>query len=396
MPHYTYLIVGGGMTGDAAARGIRELDQDGSIGIVSSESDPPYDRPPLSKALWKGMAESDVWRGTAEHAADVHLGRRILRVEPDERAVMDEGETTFTYEHLLLATGARPRKLRDAVPQVIYYRTMEDYRRVRRLAAEKESFAVIGGGFIGSEMAAALALNGKHVTLFFPEEGIGRRVFPASLARVLNEYFREKGVDVRPKTEITAVRRHGERLLVSSVGGERPETLQADGVLAGIGVEPAVELAERIGIKVDNGIVVDEQLRTSRENIWAAGDVASVPTPALGRHLRVEHEDQANSTGRHAGRSMAGDDSPLDHLPFFYSDLFDRGYEAVGELDPGKLKVVEDWTEPFEQGVLYYLDAGRVRGILLWGIFGKVEEARHLIREGKKRKIADWKGAIEP
>jgi NADPH-dependent 2,4-dienoyl-CoA reductase/sulfur reductase-like enzyme len=395
MPHHDYLILGGGMTADAAVRGIRELDEQGTIGVVSTESHPPYDRPPLSKGLWKGSEEDSVWRGTADLGVEIHLGRRIIRLDPVERSAMDEGESTFTYGKLLLATGGRPRRLRDAVPQVIYYRTFDDYRRLRTLAEEGESFAVIGGGFIGSEVAAALAMNGKKVTLVFPEDGIGRRVFPEEVSQGLNAYYREQGVDVRPHAQVAAVRRHRDRMLVSAVERDRTETLQVDGVVAGIGIEPAVELAASIGLELNDGIVVDDRLRTSREGIWAAGDVASVPVPALGRHLRVEHEDQANTTGRHAGRSMAGDDQPLDHLSFFYSDLFEKGYEAVGDIDPARLQVVVDWKDPMNEGVFYYLDGGRVRGVVVWGVFGKVEEARALIREGEKRRANAWKGAIE-
>lgn len=395
MPHHDYLILGGGMAADAAARGIRELDQDGTIGLVSMEPNPPYDRPPLSKGLWKGTEEERIWRGTAEHGVDVHLGRRIIRLDPVERSAVDEGESTFTYDRLLLATGGRPRKLRDAVPQVIYFRTFEDYRRVRRLADEREAFAVVGGGFIGSEVAAGLAMNGKKVTLLFPEEGICRRVFPEAVAVALNEYYREQGVDVRPNTQVAAVRRHKDRMLVSTIERERTETIQADGVVVGIGIDPAVELAESIGLEVENGIVVDERMRTSKEGIWAAGDVASVPVTALGVHMRSEHEDNANTTGRHAGRSMAGDEQPLDHISFFYSDLFEKGYEATGIVDAVNLQVVVDWKDEMNEGVFYYLDGGRVRGVLLFGVFGRIEEARELIRSRAKRRAAAWKGAIE-
>jgi NADPH-dependent 2,4-dienoyl-CoA reductase/sulfur reductase-like enzyme len=395
MPHHDYLILGGGMAADAAARGIRELDETGTIGMVSMETHPPYDRPPLTKGLWKGTEEEKIWRGTADLGVEMHLGRRIIRLDPVERSAVDEGESTFTYNRLLLATGGRPRKLRDAVPQVIYYRTVDDYHRLERLAQEGESFAVIGGGFIGSEVAAALAMNGKKVTIVFPEDGIGRKVFPEAVSQGLNTYYREKGVDVRPLAQVAAVRRHKDRMLVSAVERDRTETLQVDGVVAGIGIEPAVELAESIGLEVNNGIVVDERMCTSREGIWAAGDVASVPVPALGRHVRVEHEDQANTTGRHAGRSMAGDDQPLDHLSFFYSDLFDKGYEAVGDIDPEKLQVTIDWKDPMNEGVFYYLDGARLRGVVVWGAFGRMNEARALIREGRKRRPNAWKGAIE-
>jgi NADPH-dependent 2,4-dienoyl-CoA reductase/sulfur reductase-like enzyme len=154
--------------------------------------------------------------------------------------------------------------------------------------------------------------------------------------------------------------------------------LLVDGVVAGIGIEQNVALARAAGLEVGDGVVVDTLLRTSHPDIYAAGDVASFSNPALGTRMRVEHEDNANTMGRHAGRNMAGEQAPYDHLPFFYSDLFDLGYEAVGELD-ARLEIVADWKEPFREGVQYYLRDGRVRGVLLWNVWEQVDAARRLI-----------------
>lgn len=408
MSHYRYLIAGGGMAADAAVRGIRSLDEEGSIGIVSEEPDPPYDRPPLSKGLWKGGEEDAIRRGTGELDVDIHLERRIERIDPDDRTVTDERGAVHSYDRLLLATGGRPRKLSDASPQVVYFRTREDYRRLRELAHEGDAFTVIGGGFIGSEIAAALALHEKDVTLVFPEEGIGGNVFPADLAHHLNETYAARGVDVRPETKVASVRRSRRFLLVATEGGDGEETpaegpgsadtIRADGVVAGLGIEPNQELAATAGLEVaeeedGGGIVVDERMRTSAEDVYAAGDVASVWSVPLGRRLRFEHEDQANSTGMHAGRAMAGAEERYDHLPFFYSDLFDLSYEAVGLLDPS-LRVIADWEKEFREGVLYYLDDGRIRGVLLWGVRGKLKKARALIRSEERFTPESVRGTI--
>ena len=163
--------------------------------------------------------------------------------------------------------------------------------------------------------------------------------------------------------------------------------------MAGIGVTPNVELAQSAGLKVDNGIVVDEFLRTSAPDIYAAGDVANFYNPALAKRLRVEHEDNANTMGREAGRAMAGKGSPYHHLPFFYSDLFELGFEAVGELDP-RLEIFEDWKEPHREGVIYYLREARVRGILLWNVWGQVDAARQLIADPGPLRAADLKGRL--
>ena len=394
MPHHRYLIVGGGVTADAAVKGIRSVDPDGPIGLVSAELDPPYDRPPLTKGLWKDTAPESIWRGTADRGVDLLLGTRIIRVETDERTATDDKGTVHSWDKLLLATGGIARLLPGAPPQVIHFRGWRDYLKLRELTKTKRRFAVIGGGFIGSELAAALATAGKKVTLLFPDPGIGSKVFPAAHARALVDYFRERGVDVRAGATVTDVRKSGEvmALAVANAGGAL-ETLRVDVVVVGIGIDPATSLAESAGVPVDNGVVVDGALRTEHPAIWAAGDVASVWSPALGRRLRFEHEDQATTTGEAAGRAMAGEAVQLDHLPFFYSDLFDQGYEAVGILDP-KLDVVEDWTEPHRKGVIYYTEGGRARGVLLWNVFGKVDAARALIRGGERRRPNEWRGAI--
>jgi NADPH-dependent 2,4-dienoyl-CoA reductase/sulfur reductase-like enzyme len=166
-----------------------------------------------------------------------------------------------------------------------------------------------------------------------------------------------------------------------------------DVVVAGLGIEPNTELAQAIGLRVENGIWVDERLRTSHSDVFAAGDVASFHAPALGKRIRVEHEDNALTMGKAAGRSMAGDVTPYTHLPFFYSDLFDLGYEAVGEMDP-RGETFADWKEPFREGVVYYLSGGRVRGVLLWNTWEQVEAARALIAEPGPFANSDLKGRL--
>src|SRR5437870_4007319 len=280
MPDHTYLIVGGGMTADAAAQALHEADPVGSIGLISAEPHPPYDRPPLSKALWKGEPEEKIWRKTAATGAALHLGRRITALDPRARSVTDDRGTVYRYQKLLLATGGVPRRLPLKTDQIIYFRTLDDYRRLRALASQSVRFAVIGGGFIGSQVA-----------------------------------------------------------------------------------------------------------------IYAAGDVANFANPALRARLRVEHEDNANTMGRTAGLNMAGRATPYHHLPFFYSDLFELGYEAVGDVD-ARLETVADWKEKFREGVVYYLNDGRVRGVLLWNTWGQVDHARALIAEPGPFKPQDLKGRL--
>jgi NADPH-dependent 2,4-dienoyl-CoA reductase/sulfur reductase-like enzyme len=176
--------------------------------------------------------------------------------------------------------------------------------------------------------------------------------------------------------------------MVASASGDRVETesgrtLEADAVVAGLGVVPDTELAEAAGLEVEDGIVVDEYGRVpGHENVYAAGDVARFPVRALGTSMRIEHEDHANTHGRVVGGNMAGAETPYDHLPFFYSDLFDLGYEAVGLVD-SRLEAREEWQEPYRKGVVTYLDGGRPRGVLLWNVWDKVDAARELILAGE-------------
>jgi 3-phenylpropionate/trans-cinnamate dioxygenase ferredoxin reductase subunit len=376
MKSFRYLIVGGGMTADAAARAIRESDSSGSIGIISDDPHPPYNRPPLSKGLWKGDdPEKVVWRGTEKIGVELRLGRRVAALNTKQKAVTDDRGNVVSYDRLLLATGGTPRRLPMQTAQIIYYRTFDDYVRLRALANEKLRFAVLGGGFIGSEMAAALRMVGRDVTLLVPEDGIGARVFPADLSRFLVDYYREQGVDVRTGEGLAGLQQSAGKVVVRTTHGKE---IPADVVVAGLGIQPNVELAEQAGLRVENGIVVDDLLRTSAPEVFAAGDVANFFNPGLGTRMRVEHEDNANTMGAAAGRSMAGKGSPYTHLPFFYSDLFALGYEAVGELDP-RLETESKWKQPFREGVVHYLKDGKVRGVLLWNTWGQVDNARAII-----------------
>lgn len=390
MAKYKYLIVGAGMTADAAVRGIRELDSSSVIGIIGDDPNPPYNRPPLTKALWKGKSLDSIWRGTQDFSVDLHLGRTIRTIDPGKKIVLDDQGTQYEYEKLLLATGGTPRKLSFGAGNIIYYRTLEDYQTLRELSNHREHFGVIGGGFIGSEIAAALAMNGKKVSIFFPEEGIGARIYPKEISQYLNKFFQQKGVEVIPGVHVNdLIKSEGSYEIITADG----KKVQVEGVIAGIGIQPNVNLAASAGLKVGNGVVVDDTLHTSQPDIFAAGDVAEFGNPILGKRMRIEHEDNANTMGKQAGRNMASANEPYHHLSYFYSDLFELGYEAVGELD-SRLETYVDWKEPFKKGVIYYLTDGRVRGVLLWNVWDTVPKARELIAEMGPFTPADLKGRL--
>jgi len=209
MTNYQYLIIGGGMTAAAAAAGIREVDATGSIGIISAEPDAPYNRPPLSKGLWKGEPLDSIWRKAKGKAPELHLDRVIREILPKEKRVIDNQGNAFSYNKLLLATGGRPRRLPFNDDQIVYYRTLADYRHLRAMCEKGEHFAVIGGGFIGSEIAAALSMNGKKVTMVFPSNDLCDRLFPRDLARYVSGVYQAKGVKLMPGEKVVSFEARG-------------------------------------------------------------------------------------------------------------------------------------------------------------------------------------------
>jgi 3-phenylpropionate/trans-cinnamate dioxygenase ferredoxin reductase subunit len=389
---YPYVIVGGGMAAQAAIRGIRDRDPHGAIAVLSQDHFPPYARPPLSKALWKGDRLESVWRQwtAVQSGVDLYLDTDVVRLDPAAKTVEDRWGRVWSFGKLLLATGASPRRLPSDVPSLLYFRGLEDYLSLWQAAKSNGTFLIIGGGFIGAELAAALALLEKRVLMVFPETGILARLLPRDLSDNVTAYYREHNVEVLPGTTVEAFEPAGKVIRARLSSGA---TVDVHHVVAGIGVTPNAALAADAGLSVDDGILVDRQGRTDHPDIFAAGDVARIPAPALGGTLRVEHEDNAVTRGRIAGRNMAGADEATDDLPFFYSDLFDLGFEAVGNLDAG-LETVADWVEPYREGVVYYLRDRRVVGVLNWNVWDGVPAARALIQASEPVTPEDLRGRI--
>jgi len=375
MEKYDFMIIGGGMTGDSAIEGIRELDEKGSILLISAEANPPYNRPPLSKDLWKGKPLESIWRKSKYENTKILLNHKVEILDPEGKTIVDNYGNQYGYEKLLLATGGVNRRLPLEENEIIYYRTVEDFKKLKILSENKQKIGVIGMGFIGSEISAALAMNGVVVSVFDIGAGIGWNIFPAGLTEYLSEYFRKKNINVIPNVKVKDIEK---RQNIYKITTESGITVDVDAVVAGIGIVPDVRLAEEIKLEVENGIKVDEFLQTTRPDIYAAGDVANFYNPLLGRRIRVEHSDNAKAMGKQAGRNMAGANERYDYLPFFYSDLFELGYEAVGQAN-SRFEIIEDWEKKYEKGVLYYLNEGRVSGIVLWNVWEKLDEARKVI-----------------
>lgn len=289
MTTYQYLIIGGGMAADSAAHGIREIDKDGSIAILSADVDSPYPRPALSKKLW---------------------------TDPE-----------FIWGKTDLSTAADT----------------------------------------GAELAAALVQQGCEVSLVTPDPVLGSSQFPAQIASEYQKLFADAGVHLVTGHRVSSVRKYENAEVTLDDG----IILEADDVVAGLGATPVTNLAEDAGLTVDNGVVVDEYLRTDDPAIWAAGDIANYPDPVLGR-TRVEHVDNATMMGKAAGRSMAGSDAPYTHTPMMYSQVFWVRWEAVGALD-SSLETTA--VEVGDVQVVYYLKDGKPVGVLLRNLPGRTDEA---------------------
>jgi 3-phenylpropionate/trans-cinnamate dioxygenase ferredoxin reductase subunit len=394
---YRYVIVGGGLAGASAVDGVRERDANGTILLLADEKHLPYNRPPLSKKLWFGQKKvEEIFVHDegyyADRGVELALGVRAEGLDPKAKTLAASNGTTYGYGRLLLATGGRPRRL--GVPGgdlkgLCYYRSLDDFRALQPQAHEGASAVVIGGGFIGSEMAAALNVNKVDVTMVFPDDRLVAKVFPPDLGRALLKQYEERGVRVLTGDVPVSFERKGEGFTTHTRAGQ---TIQSDMVVVGIGIEPAVELAA--GLAVENGIVVTDGLQTSSFGVYAAGDNAAFPYAALGRRMRIEHWDNALNQGACAGRNMAGAAEPYDYMPYFFSDLFEFGYEAVGDIDP-RLDTFTDWVKENDTGVIYYLADGKVRGAMMCNVWDKVDAARELIRAGKHVTAEDLRGAIK-
>lgn len=395
---YPYIIIGGGLAGASAVEGIRERDENGAILQIGSEKHLPYDRPPLSKKLWFGKkkVEEIFLHDQAfydRNGVTLLLGVKAMSLDPKQKTVTVSGGKQYHYQKLLLATGGAPRTLPipgGDLEGICYYRYLDDYLRIRKESAEGRSAVVIGGGFIGSEIAAALAINKVNVTMIFPERFLVSRIFPESLGKALLDQFVARGIQVLSGEKPAAVSTRGSRFTTTTASGRE---IESDMVIAGIGIAPNLDLPRKAGLQTADGVIVDEYLRASLPDIYAAGDIAFFPYQALGKQARVEHWDNALTQGKWAGRNMAGGQEPYTHLPYFFSDLFEFGYEAVGEIDT-RLETFADWRKENETGVIYYLRDGKVRGAMMCNVWDKVEAARELIRKGEPMPKERLRGLI--
>ena len=387
----TFVILGASLAGAKAAEALRTEGFDGRLVLVGQEAEYPYERPPLSKEYLQGKAERDTifvhpaaWY--AEHEVELLLGNRAVTLDRATRAVTLADGTQLGYDTLLFTTGSSPRRL-DVPgaddPRVHYLRTVDDCESVKQTLQAATRIAVIGAGWIGLEVTAAARLAGVEVTVVETLELPLLRVLGREVAQTFADLHREHGVDLRFGAQLSEiVAREAAPLVVRLADGAQVE---ADAVIVGVGITPNTQLAEAAGITVDNGIVVDEHLRSSDGDVYAAGDVANAFHPVLGKRIRVEHWANALNQPAVAARSMLGREAVYDRVPYFYTDQYDLGMEYAGYAGPGDYdQVVFRGDRDGLEFIAFWLADRRVVAGMNVNVWDVTDQIQDLVRAGRQ------------
>ena len=337
MSESRFVILGGGMVAGYAAKQFVELGlKPGELAIISADTAVPYERPPLSKGFLAGKDTEDAIRINSEnfyreHRVEIKLGCEASSVDTSRKRLLLKTGGEVGFEKLIIATGARPRTLNvpgAGLENVHYLRSLDDSKSVRRSAENVKQAAVIGGGFIGMEVAAVLAQKGIEVTMVLNEDRIWKRFFSPQMSAFFESYYADRGIRLVKSATVKQLRGNG---IVSSVALADGQSVPCQMVVAGIGVTPLTEVLATSGLEVQDGVMVNEYLRTRHADIYAAGDVASYQDVIFGKRRRVEHWDNAVSQGQYCARALMGDQTPFRHVPYFFSDVFDLSYEYWGD-----------------------------------------------------------------
>ena len=363
----TYVIVGASLAGANAAQSLREAGYDGGLVMVGDERERPYERPPLSKGLLKGdekrekvFVHEEGWY--AEHGVELRLGTAATGLHRADHVVELAGGERIGYEKVLLTTGSTPRRLDVGggdLEGIRYLRRLGQAEALRDTFAGGGSIVVVGGGWIGLEVAAAARHHGVEVVLVEPQPTPLYGVLGREVGEIFAALHRDHGVDLRTGLGVDAF--EGEAGRVTGVRTSDGAVHAAELVLVGVGIRPNTQLAELAGLEVENGVVVDEMLQTSDPAVFAAGDVANAYNPLLGTRLRVEHWANAANQGKAAGLSMAGKGEPYAKLPYFFTDQYDLSMEYHGYVGPdGADQVVLRGDPAGEKWLAFWLGGGRV------------------------------------
>ena len=394
-----FIIVGGGLAGAIAAQTLREEGFDGRITLLGEEPHRPYERPPLSKDYLQGKTDRDSifahpqpWY--ADHAVELRLGTAVTSLDPALRTVTTATGVQLGYDKLLLTTGSTPRRL--SVPgadldAVHYLRSVDDSERIKAGFAQAHRVAIIGAGWIGLETAAAARNAGLDVTLLEHAELPLLHVLGPETAPIFADLHRDHGVDLRCQVAVAELT--GNNGTVTGVILNDGSRIDADMVLVGVGITPNIQLAAQAGLEVDNGIIVDEHLRTSDVNIFAAGDVANAYNPRLDRHIRVEHWANARRQGATAGKAMLGQDAVDARPSYFFTDQYDLSMEYTGDIGPAGYDQVifRRYPDP-RQLIVFWLSEQRVQAgmnINIWDVADDIERLVQLPHRANTDDLAD-------
>lgn len=379
MTSYELIVAGGGLTAARAVKAYREAGGEGSVLLASAEDVLPYHRPALSKRFLRGETDETPFVGGEdfyrEHDVEVRLSTRVERIDTAARTLVAGGDE-LGYAKLLLATGSTPRRLDVPgadLPGVHVLRTVHDSAAIRAAAGEARHAVVVGGGFIGMEVAASLRFLGVDVTLVHLGNGLFDQLGSERLSAGLADLYREHDVELLLGEEVAAFTGDGAVTGAETRSGRR---IEADLAVVGIGVVPNIGFLETSGLELGNGVLVDERLATSAEGVWAAGDIARFRDPLFDRHRRIEHWSHANYTGDLAGRVIAGEDVRYDVVSSFFSEVFGTTLKVFGDT----LQADETTTEgSVAEGLLVgYGEQGRLAGAL---VVGQSEETEARLKE---------------
>ena len=387
----TYVIVGAGLAGARAAEALRDGGYEGPVVLLGAEQHRPYERPPLSKEYLQGSSERDeVFVHPAdwyrEHDVDLRLGATVTAIDRDASEVVLDDGGRVGYDALLLATGSSPRHLRvpgAELEDVHYLRYLDDSDRLKILLQRAGRIAVIGAGWIGLEVTAAARIADVEVAVLEAADAPLLAVLGPEIAEVFAGLHREHGVDLRTGVQVTEI--VGKDGAVVGVRLGDGSLVEADAVVVGIGAAPNTGLAESAGLRVDDGVRVDEHLRSSDPRIYAAGDIASIHHPALGRQIRVEHWATAQNSGPVAAAAMIDENAAgWDRLPYFFTDQYDLGMEYTGHVDAGdeSVEVVVRGDLAGREFIAFWLKDGRLLAGMNVNIWDVTDDIERLIRAG--------------
>ena len=385
------VVVGAGLGGAKTVEGLRERGYDGRVVLLGTETERPYERPPLSKGYLQGSDERD---GAFVHPADwytahdvdLRLGTTVRSLDLGARDVVDGSGTRTGWDHLVLATGSEPRRLDvpgAGLDGVVHLRTLDDSDRLRALLTAGKKVVVVGGGWIGLEVTAAARAAGCEVSVLVRDPLPLLGVLGPELAAMFADLHRENGVDLRTRTEISEIVAAGDGTHVGAVELADGTLVDADLVVVGIGAAPRVDLAKAAGLHVENGVVVDAHLRSSNPHVLAVGDIARAHHPLLGTHVRVEHWANALNQPATAAATIVGADEPYDKLPYFFTDQFDLGMEYVGYVGAhGYDEVVVRGDLQGRELIAFWRREGRVLAAMNVNVWDVVDDVQALIRSG--------------